>query len=466
MEYRQFFSEVYPRMETARRLERELDRKLAHRFNVLDYLRDDELGLSRLLADLLDPLGKHGQGTLFLATYLEVVGAGSLPRWPDLDDCRIDVETERSIDDRRRIDISIDFQPKYGEAHCLAIENKPYAGDQQNQIRDYLRFLRAKYGNRFLLIYLSPAGEGPSEWSIGKREREDRKDHFAIMPYYRREPKDNDEIEQFLVVRSLTDWFQECHRNCEVDRLRWFLRDAESFCKQTFGGVSMRSNGETTAIREFILSRSDVMETAAAVHRAWFEVRDRVGQEFLLQLCRRIENAVKSDESFPGDIAVGQDYGEGRQYKCCIWLYRKGWVQNENGKRVTRTSVHLENQQKGLTGWCIGIRSPIPRDRMEDDYDARKHDHLVDVLSKALDSGKISNGWPWWKYLDENMRDWDFLVPELWAECQRSLEDEEPRITAYIAGKFLELAKTAIPIISEVELGRAGHVGTLTSEDE
>ena len=55
MEYERFFAELVPRLDSARVLERELDRKLAHRFNVLDYLRDDELGLSRIIADLLNP---------------------------------------------------------------------------------------------------------------------------------------------------------------------------------------------------------------------------------------------------------------------------------------------------------------------------------------------------------------------------------------------------------------------------
>ena len=383
MEYRQFLSEVHPVLETARRLERELDRKLAHRFNALDYLRDDELGLSRLIADLLDPLGKHGQGTLFLATYLEVVGARRLLSWPDLDDCRIDVETERSIDGRRRIDISIDILSKHGQACCLAIENKPYAGDQQNQVRDYLLFLKKHYGDRFLLIYLSPTGEGPSALSIDKKEREGWKDHFAIMPYYRSGIEGNDEFEEFVMLRSLADWFQECRKHCEVDRLRWFLRDAESFCKQTFGGITMRSDGETTAVREFIMSRSGNMETAAAVHHAWLEVRDRVSQEFLVRLDQHIEEEVKADESFPDDVVVGHDYGEGRAYKCCIWLYRKKWTENENGKRVTRTSIHLENQKMGLTRWCIGIRSPMYRDYMED-ADAEKHDRLAEASCRQL----------------------------------------------------------------------------------
>ena len=36
--------------------------KASARFNNLDYLRDDELGLSRIIADLLNPKASHGQG--------------------------------------------------------------------------------------------------------------------------------------------------------------------------------------------------------------------------------------------------------------------------------------------------------------------------------------------------------------------------------------------------------------------
>ena len=129
MERQRFFAELAPRLDTARTLERELDRNLARRFNVLDYLRTDELGLSRIIAD-------------------------------------------------RRIDISVQIGEGDGR-YCLAIENKPYAGDQVNQVRDYLEYLGKEYCARFLLIYLSPTGEGPSESSIHKTELEERwKDRF------------------------------------------------------------------------------------------------------------------------------------------------------------------------------------------------------------------------------------------------------------------------------------------------
>ena len=57
--------ELTPHLHAARAVKRELDRHLARRFNVFRYLRADELGLSRIIGDLLDPTGEHGQGTTF-----------------------------------------------------------------------------------------------------------------------------------------------------------------------------------------------------------------------------------------------------------------------------------------------------------------------------------------------------------------------------------------------------------------
>ncbi|MCZ0942464.1 MAG: hypothetical protein OXJ53_05360 [Gammaproteobacteria bacterium] len=64
------FTQLEPRLAAAREIDRELSHHLAHRFNVFRYLRDDELGLSRIIADLLDPGAAHGQGPLFLRLLL------------------------------------------------------------------------------------------------------------------------------------------------------------------------------------------------------------------------------------------------------------------------------------------------------------------------------------------------------------------------------------------------------------
>ena len=70
---RSFLDGLKPQLEWARLahgVESELDRQMARQFNVLDYVRTSELGLSKIIADLLNPNATHGQGTLFLDVLL------------------------------------------------------------------------------------------------------------------------------------------------------------------------------------------------------------------------------------------------------------------------------------------------------------------------------------------------------------------------------------------------------------
>ena len=156
--------ELTPHLRAARTVERELDRHIARRFNVFRYLRDDELGLSRIIAELLDPAAEHGQGATFLEAMLELLGVPL--RSPATDKIRI--VQERGVPGGRRIDITVDI-PTHDGPFCLAFENKPYADDQPGQCRDYLEFLGDHYDKRFLLVYLPPRYRMPDERSLPPR---------------------------------------------------------------------------------------------------------------------------------------------------------------------------------------------------------------------------------------------------------------------------------------------------------
>ena len=45
--------------------------KLAPDFNIFNYMRGDEMGLSRCIASLLNPTETHGQGNWFLKEFLK-----------------------------------------------------------------------------------------------------------------------------------------------------------------------------------------------------------------------------------------------------------------------------------------------------------------------------------------------------------------------------------------------------------
>lgn len=173
--YGNFFAGLGVRLAGARAVERELDLRLARRFHALDYLRTDELGLSKIVADLLDPSGAHGQGSAFLGRFIE--GIGPL-RWladstAPLDDCDVTVLRERQVDHGGRLDISVEFRLRGQEAACIAIENKPYAAAGEAQIESYLAFLRRRYSERFVLVYLSPHGGRPSNEGLPEGASED-----------------------------------------------------------------------------------------------------------------------------------------------------------------------------------------------------------------------------------------------------------------------------------------------------
>ena len=222
-----FFNELTPRLERARNEERELDRRLARKFNAFDYLRTDEQGLSKLIADLLDPKGKHGQGDAFLCRFLDLLGTAGFDRLGDLRNGRVHIEFP--IKDQRRLDIVV-----HTDRRCLAIENKPYADDQPDQIKDYLDGLRSHY-EEFLLLYLSPQGESPSEDSVRPADLQgEAGKSLRIMPYHHR-VKDvwDDDFER--TDFGLTHWLRECSVHCDVERLCWFLREAETYCEKKFG---------------------------------------------------------------------------------------------------------------------------------------------------------------------------------------------------------------------------------------
>lgn len=105
------------------------------------------MGLSRCIADLLNPNGKHGQKEVFLESFLKLLKIN----WPaNTKTCSI--ELEKQANGQRRIDIYLRF--KNGE--IIGIENKPWTGDQKNQLSEYASFIEKEVnGNKWLLIYLS-----------------------------------------------------------------------------------------------------------------------------------------------------------------------------------------------------------------------------------------------------------------------------------------------------------------------
>ncbi len=215
---RRFFKGAKQGLDVLRPAVVELDRHLARKFNFFHSIaffgsipRKREDRMSDVFAYLLDPDETHGQRDLFLGKFLEDVNVDWFSRrtW-SLASIGREVLTTR-IKNWRRIDIEIAFQIDDGQA-AIAIENKPWAGDQDQQLSDYARHLELMYDGRFKLIYLTPNGEKPSEASITPEERKKRKDKNQL---------------DYASIRNWASdgWLKRAEDEVKAERVRWFVSD-------------------------------------------------------------------------------------------------------------------------------------------------------------------------------------------------------------------------------------------------
>ena len=452
-QYQRFVDELAPRLETARALERQLDAHLARRFNVFDYLRRDELGLSRIVADLLNPEGKHRQGAIFLKLLLDGCGLKDYAPLGSTARPAVEVEVEKEIKGRR-LDICA-----FINGYCLAIENKPYAGDQPSQVRDYLSSLRDLYSEKCVLIYLSRSGEPPSPESLELADLDDLPTaaNFKIMPYYSAEESEwGDGFDNWRQQYTLADWFSDCRRGCNAERLWWFLREAEEFCKRRFGGIAMASS-ELETINEFVLSDEKNWKTALAVHRVFSQVVEKVFYNFM-DLVWRAPWEVKVEG--PDGTGVPWVYPDTHAgWRRCfspninsyLSLYDKNWrssadAASGHGRRKF-TQIRFEAEE-GVDGWFYGVASV--NEELTDENATGCKDLRKALTDEFGASEAPKAGWVWWKWVDPKWRDWTPIAHILRRECDAE-GDERGEATAYFADKLAHIASIAMPIIDLYE---------------
>ncbi len=352
---------------------------------------------------------------------------------------QIDFHSTLAVKRNRQVHIQTESSLCFGESFKATIE------ERLGGIRDYLAWLEEKYPERFLLLYIPPNGTRPSEWSIRETELEKWSNGFAIMPYCEGSEERTDK-DPFRIPQSVADWLRECRKNCEVDRLREFLRNFEMFCSKTFGDQAMTTDSERKAASEFILAEPDRLGTALAVSAAWPAVKDHVCEKFLKRLCSQIETEVKEKlKEFADDMQLCHTC-DGRWSS--ISLYRDCWAQYEVKRSDSnrRTSIKLEADKDGANGCYIGVWSPMAVDEMANG-DKERRRHLDGELKNKLDRGKKDAWWPWYSYVNADKRDWRQLVPNLYSESQ----GQGGEIMTYFVEKFVEVAEKALPVIDDIE---------------
>ena len=216
-----FLTGIGPVVDMASVAQTRLDLIAATRFSVFDYFKKNENNLSAIFADLMHPDGTHGQGATFLDHFLEQVEQGkggksirSRQAYGDLR--RFEISTEHHTDHGRKIDIVL----REGK-HWIAIENKPWADEQDDQLRDYLVYVQGR-DKRSCVLYLNGRGEESATIPPEKTGS------YLMIPY-----------KAGGSGPSVYSWIDKCLKSCRADSVRWFLRDLRDYIDREFKEVDV-----------------------------------------------------------------------------------------------------------------------------------------------------------------------------------------------------------------------------------
>lgn len=217
-ELRSFFENLAYRLKLLEETRAQTDVFLSSRFNIFNFIEPDENRLSDIIATLLNPRGEHGQGDIFLREFLKIVCRKESSASGSVAVHREDFTTFLKSN-RRRMDVLVEM-----EDFALAIENKPWAREQEEQVGDYVGHLQRRY-SQFIIVFLSPTGCDPTSLPEKKMK----------------ELKSTGKLVCAAYNGHLRDWLGRCVKECSSEKIRWFLRDFITFIEKEFSITQMRS---------------------------------------------------------------------------------------------------------------------------------------------------------------------------------------------------------------------------------
>lgn len=173
--------------------QQERARLLGENFNLFEILRIEHYEVSthsRLIAELLDPQGRHGQGTLFLDAFLQVFAFQD-----KIESKSATVHVEHGIGVKSEVSGGrLDILIQDGKGRKIAIENKIYAADQENWVVRYSEALNAEDS----LVYLTLLGTEIDGY------REDDSGRIRVA---------NDiEVHRRSYQNHILEWLNLCHQ--------------------------------------------------------------------------------------------------------------------------------------------------------------------------------------------------------------------------------------------------------------
>ncbi len=173
-------------------------------FSILGVESKENKTHSNFIAELLNPNGSHLQGSVFLELFLETIEYKNTLSFSSLNVIKEHHIGRKTNSDGGRIDILItDFN------NYISIENKIYAGDQENQLIRYCNF--KKECNK--VYYLTLFGEEATDLSIKDSNLLTEKEGYKL--------KNGEDYYTLSYSYDILNWLKLCYeKSVNIPQLR------------------------------------------------------------------------------------------------------------------------------------------------------------------------------------------------------------------------------------------------------
>lgn len=294
---------------------------------------NDEVRLhSRFIYSLLDPNSLHYQKELFLELFIKACG---------LENFGLDPQTTKVYKEYENIDIYITDGAKH-----IILENKINAGDQEAQIKRYIKTVQKENDGEadIYVLFLSPQGREPSDYSLSGLKIEGGK----ILE------KNGDEVTKFKAIsydKEIMAWLGLClDETGNLTNLAAVISQYKNVIEKIYGkykGVQM----DEKKISEIILENYDLVDE---IRNKYFDManKEKLGT-FMKNVKKELEKRLSQE------WCVEIKKADASRCFAPIFFYKHSWG---NGRVLT---FALEFDNRNFLNPYIGLAYDTKRIKKE-----------------------------------------------------------------------------------------------------
>jgi hypothetical protein len=425
----QFLALIVTMLPALQNIERRLDQEAGRRFNIFENIfTPNEVATSRVLAFLIDPAEAHGQGDVFLRAFIRKF----VPKWQGTFSFSKACKALTS----EQIDVVIS-----DGTHWLGIENKIFnAPEQKRQAGRYLEALQQKALDQesYRLIYLSPTGTEPSNYSLPPCDKELHGSNLVIGAWAL--PSEDDD--QPAAAISVLDWLVECRNQCRAESVAWLLRQFSNYLNSVIAGIKEADMADT-AIVGLALRDPKNLDAALRIGENYGEIKRVVVKNFLQFIYDGLQAWAKErgeDWEVLTTWPSGSWIDKPDKKHLPVLLRKKSWP--------TMVGVAITAEQNGPHEVFIGIHGPTEKAFLKDSgasaYDAstifigqESRNRIVNAITAPVKQRS-----DWWVFYDEYMTDSTGQSIFDWRDSTIviRLNSEQVTLGNFIIGRITSLA--------------------------